>query len=173
MDVDATALSGTWWRHIPAGADVHHEPDDPADNRWQRGSVVEALYFADSAETAWAEWYRYLAEAALPPRHGLPRDLWRWRISLPEVADLGDDERLARVGLPSPRPTRHQWPEFQAVGERLHAAGWRALVSASAARPEGRALCVFRAARVVPGTRPVRPPLTVDEPPVVPRGMTT
>jgi hypothetical protein len=44
--------------------------------------VIEALYFADSEETVWAEWYRYLAEAALPPRRGLPRDLWRWEISL-------------------------------------------------------------------------------------------
>ena len=152
---------------------MHHEPPHPADNRWQRGSVVEALYFADSEETAWAEWYRGLAEAALPPRRALPRDLWRWEISLPRVADLTDDERLARVGLPGLHPTRAQWPAFQAVGERLHRDGWAALVSASAARPAGRTLCVFRVARIVPGTRPIPPPATVDEPPVVPRGLRT
>jgi hypothetical protein len=29
--------------------------------------VVEAVYLADCEATAWAEWYRALAEAALPP----------------------------------------------------------------------------------------------------------
>jgi hypothetical protein len=173
LDVDSTPLAGTWFRQIPAGGDVFYEPPHPADNRWQRGEVVEALYFADSEQTAWAEWYRYLAEAALPPQQGLPRDLWRWEISLPEVADLSDQDRLARVGLPQLQPTRVQWPTFQPVGERLHHAGWPALVSASAARPEGRTLCVFRTIREVPGTTPIPPPTTVEDPPVVPTGMRT
>ncbi len=83
---------------------MYCEPPDPADNRWQRGAVVEALYFADSEPTAWAEWYRYLAEAALPPQQALPRDLWRWEISLSTVADLSNPARLARVGLPNLQP---------------------------------------------------------------------
>ncbi|MBA3369832.1 MAG: RES family NAD+ phosphorylase [Thermoleophilaceae bacterium] len=173
LDVDSTAISGHWWRHVPAGADVHHEPPDPADNRWQRGSAIEALYFADTEQTAWAEWYRYLAEAGLPPRMGLPRDLWRWEISLSEVADLAAEDRLARVGLPRVRPTRKQWPASQPVGERLHRAGWRALVSVSAARPAGRTLCVFRTARVMPGVRPLAPPTRVSELPVIPTGLRT
>jgi RES domain-containing protein len=173
LDVDSTALAGIWWRHIPAGRDVHYQPPHPADNRWQRGTVVEALYFADCAQTVWAEWYRYLAEAGLPPARALPRDLWRWEMSLAVVADLGDDERLARVGLPSPKPTRLQWPVFQPVGEQLHHDGWPALVGASAARPEGQTLCVFRTAREMAGTRPMPPPTTVAEPPVIPTGMQT
>jgi hypothetical protein len=173
LDVDLTAISGVWYRHIPSGADVLYQPPHPADNRWQRGSVVEALYFADSEETVWAEWYRYLAEAGLPPRQGLPRDLWRWEIEMPDVADLRDDHRLARVQLPALRPTRLQWPAFQPVGEQLQREGSPALISASAARPQGFTLCVFRPARVVPGTRPVPPPTTVTEPPVVPTGMRT
>jgi hypothetical protein len=173
LDVDATSVSGTWFRHIPAGANIFYEPPDPADNRWQRGNVVEALYFADSEQTAWAEWYRSLAEAGLPPHQGLPRDLWRWEISLPSVADLSDDDRLARVGLPALQPTRNQWPAFQSAGEQLHAEQWPAIVSASAARPPGRVLCVFRTARQVPGTTPVPPPATIAEPPAVPTGMRT
>jgi len=173
LDVDPTRLSGTWFRHVPTGAGVHSRPPVPADNRWQRGAVVEALYFADSEQTAWAEWYRALAEAALPPHQALPRDLWRWEVSLPAVADLSDGERLARVGLPPLKPTRLQWPAFQPVGERLHHDGWPALVSASAARPEGRALCVFRTSREVSGLEPTPPPTTVFEPPAVPTGMRT
>lgn len=152
---------------------MFYEPVDPPDNRWQRGSVVEALYFADSEATMWAEWYRALAEAGVPPQQGLPRDVWEWEILLPEVANLSDDDRLARVELPPPRPTGLQWPIFQPVGEELHASGWPALISASAARPEGRVVCVFRTVREAPGTRPIPPPTTVDEPPVVPTGMQT
>ena len=90
-----------------------------------------------------------------------------------EVADLGDEGRLARVGLPPLRPTRAQWPAFQVVGEQLFADGWSALVSASAARSEGRTLCVFRTSRRVAGTWPIRPPTRVSEPPVVPSGLRT
>jgi len=124
LDIQPATVSGIWWRHIPAGRDVYYEPPDPADNRWQRGAEVEALYFADSEPTAWAEWYRYLAEAALPPQPSLPRDLWRWEISLSSVADLRHRGRLACVGLPAIQPTRLQWPAFQSVGEQLHQDGW-------------------------------------------------
>ena len=144
-----------------------------ADNRWQRGTIVEALYFADSEATVWAEWYRYLAEAGVAPEQGLPRDSRRWEISLSEVADLSDEGRLARVGLPAMEPARFQWPVFQAVGERLHSEGWPALLSASAPRPVGQTLCVFRASREVPGTQPLRRPTTVTQAPVVPTGMRT
>ena len=173
MDVESAPAAGTWWRQIPAGGDVFHEPPVPADSRWQRGALVEGLYFADSEETMWAEWYRRLAETGLPPHHALPRDVWRWRIALATVADLSDDARLARVGLPPLEPTRLQWPAFQAVGEQLAATGWQGLVAASAARPTGRVLCVFRRTRRVPGVRPVRPPRTVALPPVVPTGLRT
>ena len=173
MDVGSTSVSGIWFRQIPAGGDVHREPDPPADSRWQRGEVVDALYFAESEETAWAEWYRVLAESGLPPKQALPRDLWRWEIALPQVADLSTPEKLERVGLPSPTPARSQWSAFQRVGEALWEEGWPALIAPSAARQEGRVLCVFRDARIVPGTTPVPPPRAHEEPPRLPQGMTT
>lgn len=151
-----------------------YQPSEPADNRWQRGQAVEAWYFAESKATVWAEWYRYLAEAGLPPHQALPRDLWQWEISLPVVADLSDESRLARLGLPTRlRPSRLEWPTFQPVGEALFRAGYPALLCPSAARPEGRVLCVFRTAREVAGAVPIPPPIEVTEPPVVPPGMTT
>jgi hypothetical protein len=135
--------------------------------------VVDAPYFADSEATAWAEWYRALAEAALPPRHSLPRALWRWQVGLPRVADLSADAQRTRVGFPPVRPMRSRWPAFQAVGEGLHRDGWTALVSASAARPQGRTLCVFRTAHEIAGVLPIPPAQVIDDPPVVPTGLRT
>lgn len=173
MDVDAVDVSGLWWRHIPGGGDVLYLPEDPADNRWQRGSIIDALYFGDSETTVWAEWYRFLAEAGIPPMAALPRDLWRWEIDLDGIADLSDAGRLARVGLPVPKPGRFQWPVFQGVGHRLWAEGWRGLLAPSAARPSALVLCLFRQDREIDGTRPLPPPTLHEFPPIVPSGMTT
>ena len=134
--------------------------------------MVEGLYLADSADTAWAEWYRALAELAVPPHRALPRDLWRLRLDV-ELADLSSEARLRRVGLHLPRPTRSEWPRFQAVGERLFVEGWRGLVAPSAARPEHLVVCLFRTGATVPGLRRVPPPRRVQRPPVPPTGMTT
>ncbi len=146
--------------------------EPPPDNRWQRGSVGEALYLADSPETTWAEWYRHLAEAAIQPNRALPRRLWRWQVDV-EVADLRTAELLARVGLEPPTPGRHRWPAFQAVGERLSREGWAGLVTPSAARPAGLVLVLFRRDGEVDGARPYGRPRLVREPPIPPTGMTT
>ena len=145
----------------------------PADGRWQRGHVVEAWYLGDSPETVWAEWYRAAAELGLPPQQLLPRDLWNWEISLVRVADLSSAERLSRVGLAGPIPGIGTWAPYQGVGEQLRSAGFQGLVAPSAARPQSLILCVFREAIEVAGLRPLPPPTTFDEPPVVPTGMTT
>jgi RES domain-containing protein len=135
---------------------------------------VRAIYAADSEETAWAEWYRALAERAVPPDRGFPRDLWRVRVTLERIADLSTADRLARVRLPLPRPTLADWSPFQAVGERLFAAGFEAVLSPSAARPEsGRSLAVFRPPDRIGGLRPIGRPRRIAAPPVLPRGLRT
>ena len=139
----AAAVRGTWWRHTPPSGDPWHRPQPPANNRWQRGEIVPALYLADSPDTAWAEWYRHLAERAIPPLEALPRPLWRWKVELERVADLRTADALCAQGLAPPRPGRTEWPAFQTVGEALHHAGWRALIAPSAARPDGLVLCIF------------------------------
>lgn len=102
---------------------------------------MDALYLADSPGTAWAEWYRWLAEAALVPRAGLPRVLWAVEVALEAAADLRTMDALEAAGLSAPRPNRLEWPAFQAVGERLHAAGRAGIVAPSAAR-RGGSCCV-------------------------------
>ena len=99
LDVDPAPVRGVWFRHVPAGGVPLFRPACPADGRWQRGDVVEGFYLADSEQTAWAEWYRVLAELAIPPMRQLPRDLWRFELDLDRVADLSSPERLARVSL--------------------------------------------------------------------------
>jgi RES domain-containing protein len=171
LDVDPTPVRGVWFRHVPAGGEPLFRPERAADGRWQRGEVVEGFYLANSEETAWAEWYRALAELAIPPMRQLPRDLWRFEVEIEHVADLSSPERLRRVGLTLPVPDRRQWPSFQRVGETLFSEGWEGIVYPAAARLEALAVCLFRIADELPGVRPRRPPVRYTEPPVPPRGL--
>lgn len=173
LDVDGTRVRGTWLRHVPAGADPALPPTPPDDNRWQRGAVVDALYLADSAACAWAEWYRHLAERGLPPHTVLPRDLWRYEVDRTDIADLRDADRLARVGLAVPAPGRATWPAFQEVGEGLHAAGWPGLLAPSAARPDSLVLVVFLPGPAIPGELVAVDSVRIAQPPVPPTGMRT
>ena len=164
-----------WYRHTLRGRDPLLRADPPPDNRWQRGAIIGALYLANDQATVWAEWYRLLAEAGIPPNHALPRALWTWEVNPePRVADLRTKERLDRVGLGMPRPGRDTWAPCQEVGETLWRDGWRGLMAPSAARPtRGVVLVLFRPDDAVPGARPISPPSLVTEPPVPPRGMAT
>ncbi len=168
-DVQPTSVRGLFFRQVPAGSDPLFQPEHPADGRWQRGEIVEGFYLAGSEQTAWGEWYRALAKLAVPPMRQMPRDLWRFAVHIEEVADLSNANRLAAVGLPSPVPTRSQWPRFQAVGEALSQDGWPGLLYPSASRaahPEGNhALCLFRHAPRIAGAWPVNPPTRYEEPP--------
>lgn len=171
-DIATASIAGSWWRHVPAGVDPVRRPDPPRDGRWQRGDVADAVYLADSAQTAWAEWYRWLAEFALAPRVGLPRDLWRAEVAIEAVVDLRTAVALSALGLPAPLPERDQWPAYQAVGEALHADGATSLAAPSAAREGGFVLCVF----LPPGEGArldYRSSEEIAEPPTVPRRLRT
>ena len=61
---------------------------------WRRG---RRFYLAADETTVWAEWYRWRAEAGLGPGFGLSRDLWRFAVELPRVADLSTRGALAHV----------------------------------------------------------------------------
>ena len=166
-----------FFRHVPAGGDPLFRPEHPADGRWQRGEIVEGFYLADSERTAWGEWYRALAELAVPPMRQMPRDLWRFDVNVEEIVDLSNANKLAAVGLPLPVPARSQWPWFQVVGETLAKEGWPGILYPSASRAahsEGNhALCLFRRKPRISGARPVGPPTHYDEPPAPPTGLRT
>ena len=96
-DVAAIAVRGRWLKHTYPGSLALPVREPPPDNRWQRGSVVDAVYLADSKATVWAEWYRHLAERAIPPLAQMPRDLWAWDVDV-KVVDLSTPDRLAGLG---------------------------------------------------------------------------
>lgn len=88
------------------------------------GPELPAVYLADSEPTAWAEWYRWLAEWTRSPAEQLPRDLYRVTVKLTGVGDLRT--MAAREWAAAPgrmRQTSAQWPPFQQVGARLAAEG--------------------------------------------------
>ena len=172
LDVTALAVRGRWVKHTYPGSPPLPERDPPPDSRWQRGSVVDALYLADSEETAWAEWYRHLAERAIPPLAQMPRELWGWQVDV-EIADLSTERKLAAVGLEPPAPDRHGWHAYQLVGEQISAEGWHGLLAPSAARPAGKILCLFRGQHGVDGAKPSPPPSLIHEPPAPPVGLVT
>jgi RES domain-containing protein len=146
LDVAAVTIKGRWVKHTYPGSPPLPERDPPPDNRWQRGDVVDALYLADSEETAWAEWYRHLAERMIPPLAQMPRELWTWEVDV-QVADLSKPEGLTTIGLDSPVPGRNHWNSYQQVGEQLSNEHWAGLLAPSAARPTGKVLCLSSASR--------------------------
>jgi hypothetical protein len=96
---------------------------DLRDRRISHARPIRLIYLADEEPTAWAEWYRGIAELGLPPTHGMPRDLWRWMIAVNDIADLSTPAKLARLDLPTLQPSRGNWLPFQVAGEELHREG--------------------------------------------------
>jgi RES domain-containing protein len=173
LSIGAVDVGGVWWRQVPHGGDPLFRADPPSDGRWQRGEVVGGMYFADSEETAWAEWYRALAEFAIPPDRQMPRDLWRWEIDVDDLANLSTEDALKGVGLTPRRPNQSEWLAFQEVGEQLWRDGHRGVLAPSASRPSHFVLCLFREAEEVAGAKPGRPPMTYRRAPAPPTGLTT
>lgn len=122
-EVAAIAVRGRWLKHTYPGSPPLPERKPPPDNRWQRGDIVDALYLADDEDTVWAEWYRHLAERAIPPLAQMPRDLWTWEDdveihalarrgwSIAAIArHTGRDRKTVRAYLRDDRPERQRPP---------------------------------------------------------------
>lgn len=142
-------VAGTWCRHVPAGA-APMPGRPPPDGRWQRGEQIAGLYLAQDRDTVWAEWYRALAELDAPPNSRLPRDLWRFRVALEQVADMSAPAALRALGLPDMLPDRSQWPRFQDAGARLAQERFRAGCFARARVPPGCACACSQPRRASP-----------------------
>lgn len=105
IDAALVPVSGTWARYRavprrPAGG-------IPAPGRWQRIGTPRH-YLADTERTAWAEFYRALAERGQAPQDQLPCELISVAVALDRVADPRTGRARAMLGLPRLRPTRSQ-----------------------------------------------------------------
>ena len=170
-------VQGTWWRITRADSDPLFWTPEAADGRWQRGSVVRALYLGDSEETVWAEWYRHTSEAGVPPQQRLPRAIWRMEVDIEDVADLTAPGILEGEGISRLDPTRRQWPRTQPIGESYWREGARGLLAPAAARAGGRVLAIFRPGDgptdTVAGVRAVPPSKRFTSLPALPPGLRT
>lgn len=170
-------VQGTWWRISRTDTDPLFWSTEPADGRWQRGSVVRGLYLGDSEATVWAEWYRHSSEAGVPPQQRLPRAVWRIEVDIDDVADLTAPGILAGEGIPRLDPTRRQWRRTQPIGEASWREGARGILAPSAARQGGTVLAIFRATvdakHHIDGVRAVPPPKRVRTLPALPPGLRT
>ena len=165
-------VAGTWYRHVPAGAAPM--PGRPApDGRWQRGEQVPGLYLAQDQDTVWGRVVPRAGRARLPPDSRLPRDLWRFRVALEQVADVSAPTSLRQLGLPDILPDRSQWPAFRNAGARFAQEGFQAVLFGSSARPAGLCLCVFGAREGFAGVTPIGSPERTSAAPPPPRGMRT
>lgn len=118
--------------------------DPPTSGRWQRGSIVPALYFADSEETALAEAVRFVHEYGAIPDEFLPRYLWTAEVDASNLVDLCDPETAKAYQVPSGLvPYVTDWPRFQPVGERIAAEGHKGLIAPSAAQISGATITIF------------------------------
>jgi RES domain-containing protein len=166
-------VQGTWYRITRVGSEPFLWTEEPADGRWQRGSVVRAIYLGDSEATVWAEWYRHTSEAGVPPSRRLPRAMWKVEVDLGDVADLTADGDLAAHGIARLDPSRRQWSETQPIGEAYFRDGARGLLAPSAAKLGGRVLAIFRRGRGHRGAVAVAPPQRFEKLPAIPRGLRT
>lgn len=166
-------IVGTWWRITRATLDPLFLSPEPADGRWQRGSVIRAVYLGDDEATVWAEWYRHTSEAAVPPDQRLPVAIWRVDVDLEDVADLTAPGVLDAHGIDGLEPKRKRWPPTQKVGESYWRDGAEAVLAPSAARAGGRVLAVFRTDEAVAGLTPVPPARRYRSLPPLPPGLRT
>jgi RES domain-containing protein len=169
--IPRVSVKGMWFRHVHAGV------GGLAVSRGRDGGRFNApgqpaLYLADSEPTAWAEWYRWLAEWAQSPADHLPRDLYRIAVELTEVADLRTMAVRQQAAAPARmRPSRRQWPSFQELGGRLAAEGMQGILYASAARTRASCLCVFETG--IAQLRVAEEPVRVITAPPPPHGLRT
>ncbi len=150
LDVDTGSVHAVLVRHIPHGSTRSmsrpNRPTAVGSGAHRRGLVLRRR-----AGYGVGRVVPRFGGHRTSPAHAVPRDLWRWRIDLDRVALLDDDTRLARVGLPPPQPTQHQWPACQQVGAALPDEGYDRRLVASAARPSKPGRFRFRIS--APGLR--------------------
>lgn len=126
-------------------------PTNQPSGRWHRAGEGYAQYFALDTDGAWAEQLRYegiRTEAQLLAGDYRVR-LWRCSIHEREIADLSSFDEIERVSLDPEMFLEDEHDRCQELADELRAAGFRGLVTPSAAAPYVTNLTLFGPRREV------------------------
>lgn len=110
--------------------------------RWHRQGHGYAQYMSLDPTAAWAEFIRREEIRDEDRRRAAHRNLWRVTIEESDVADLSSFERFAKCGL-DPELAVGEWDASQRLADELCRAGYRGLLTPSAALPGAVNLTVF------------------------------
>lgn len=151
------------------------KPTDQPSGRWHRSGEGYAQYLSLETDGAWAELVRFEGIRVEAQRldAGLRKRLWRCWIDETEIADLSSFETIEEAGLDPEMVVEDDHRRCQALADELRDAGYRGLLTPSAAAAHVVNLTLFgtrreirsHEARGLEGLPPffVRVSLTADE----------
>ncbi len=133
------AVAGRWvaYRHVESGVPpLWHGAGDMTlrqeSGRWHREGEALVQYLALSSDGAWAERVRHESLRTEDDRLADHRSLWQFRVSATRIADLSTFDKWDACGL-DPQIAVGDHGDSQALASELRAAGYRGVLSPSAA----------------------------------------
>lgn len=147
--VEPNRLSGEWscYRQVdPQWAPLYHAAGEPVpsqgDARWHRQGEGYAQYMALEPLGAWAELVRYEGIRGNGRADQYRRKLWLMFVREHDIADLSTFDHYDACGL-DPRIAVGPHPDAQNLADELRAAGFRGVLSPSAALVGATNLTLF------------------------------
>jgi hypothetical protein len=146
---EPAALAGEWtcFRQVsPEWPPLYHNAGVPAPDqesgRWHRKGEGYAQYLALSPLGAWAECARYYSLRSAAAARNMKRNLWLGFVRETRIADLSSFDKYDACGLDA-RIAVGDPAAAQDLADDLRAAGFRGVLSPSAALPGVVNLTVF------------------------------
>lgn len=142
-------LSGAWSAYRQTATDtapLYHAAGEPTPSqragRWHRQGEGYAQYLALEAPGAWCELIRFENIRANARAVEYSRKLWQIYVEEAEIADLSTFDHYEKCGL-NPRLAVAAHEPCQELADELREAGYRGLLSPSAALPGATNLTLF------------------------------
>jgi RES domain len=142
-------IGGEWscFRQVdPQWPPLYHQAGEPvatqSAGRWHREGERYAQYLSLEPLGAWAELVRYENIRTDERARQYTRALWLVFVREHDIADLSSDAHYRRCGL-NPRIAVGPHEDAQELADDLRAAGFRGLLSPSAALPGATNLTLF------------------------------
>jgi RES domain-containing protein len=143
-------VSGEWicFRQVsPEWPPLHHNAGEPGPSqesgRWHRKGEGYAQYLSLTPLGAWAECARYYSLRSADQAREMRRNLWLVFVRETRIADLATFDRYDACGLDPRIAVQDDHASTQALGAELRDAGFRGVLSPSAALPDAVNLTLF------------------------------